>query len=45
MSTTEEGIKMHLKDKGGNVIDFINPAQNRVRCWALWNTLTNLRVL
>jgi hypothetical protein len=40
----EDNIKMDLRETGMKDVDWIHLAQNRVRWWALVNTVMNLRV-
>jgi hypothetical protein len=40
----EDNIKMDLREIGFGDVDWIYWAQNRDRCWALVNTVMNLRV-
>jgi hypothetical protein len=41
----EDNIKMDLQEVGCWVMDWIEQAQNRDRCWAFVNAVMNLRVL
>jgi len=40
----EDNIKMDLQEGGCGVMDWIELAQDRDRCWALMNVVMNLRV-
>jgi hypothetical protein len=41
----DDGIRMDLREIGWGSVDWIQLAQNRDRCWAFVNMVTNLRVL
>jgi hypothetical protein len=41
----EDGIRMDLREIGWGSVDWIQLAQDRDRCWAVVNTVMNLRVL
>jgi hypothetical protein len=42
----QDGIKMDLREIGwGGGVEWIHLAQDRDRCWAVVNTVMNLRVL
>jgi hypothetical protein len=40
----EDNIKMDLREIGFGYVDWIHWAKDRDRCWALVNTVMNLRV-
>ena len=40
----EDNIKMHLQEVGCEIMDWIELAEDRDRCWALVNAVLNLRV-
>ena len=40
----ENNIKMYLQEMGCGSVDWIELAQDRVRCWALVNAVMNLPV-
>jgi hypothetical protein len=44
MHRWENNIKIDIQEVGCGGIDWIELAENRDRCWALMNAVTNLRV-
>ena len=40
----DDNIKTHLQEVGWEVVDWINPVQDRERCRGLVNAVMNLRV-